>query len=178
MSPSRPLLLAILSATTTLGLLTLGAPSVASAAVAPNALPSTAHSAAYAPSTSSTSSTGGAATPATVSPSGCVQQADYPHKSTHVPGTMNGTVRTTCRVYVPRISENAQMWEKRWWGWDRIGIKGSAGDIDSRVLTVNASDKCRNNTVRVTGSGSVIDVDGRTYYATTESIHVNNPCQL
>jgi hypothetical protein len=81
-------------------------------------------------------------------------------------------------VYVPRISENAQMWESRWWGWDRIGIKGSAGDIDSKALTVNASDKCRNNSVRVTGTGSVIDVDGRTYYATTESIHVKNPCHL
>jgi hypothetical protein len=172
MSLSRPLLLAILSATTTLGLLTLGAPSVASAAVAPNAVPNTAH-ASYHPVAAA-----GTVAPNTTSPSGCIQQADYPHKSTHVPGTMNGTVRTVCRVYVPRISENAQMWESRWWGWDRIGIKGSAGDIDSKALTVNASDKCRNNTVRVTGSGSVIDVDRRTYYATTESIHVKNPCQL
>ena len=57
------------------------------------------------------------------------------------------------------------MWESRWWGWDRIGIKGYVSDIDSKALSVNASDKCRNNTVRVTGSGSVIDVDGRTYYA-------------
>ena len=172
MSPSRPLLLAILAATTTLGLLTLGAPSVASAAVDLGAVPSAARSA-YAPTT-----TGTGASPAGVSPSGCVQQADYPHKSTHVQGTMNGTVRTQCRVYVPRISESAQMWESRWWGWDRIGIKGSAGDIDSKALTVNASDKCRNNNVRVTGTGSVIDVDGRTYYATTESIHVKNPCNL
>lgn len=88
MSPSRPLLLAILIPTTTLGLLTLGAPSVASAAVAPNTAASAPHSA-YAPTTS-----GRGASPAAVSPSGCIQQADYPHKSTHVPGTMNGTVRT------------------------------------------------------------------------------------
>jgi hypothetical protein len=177
MSPSRPLLLAILSATTTLGLLMLGAPSVASAAVAPDAGPSnqpasTARSA-YAPTVEA-----GAATPNTTSPSGCVQRADYPHKSTHVPGTMNGVVRTTCLVYVHRISESAQMWETRWWGWDRIGIRGSVSDIDAKAASANASDKCRNNTVRVTGSGSVVDVDGRTYYATTESIHVNNPCGL
>jgi hypothetical protein len=171
MSPSRPLLLAILIPATTLGLLTVGAPPVASAAVVPDAVASAAHSA-YRPAA------GTGAAPAAVSPSGCTQLADYPHKSTHVPGTMNGVVRTLCRIYVPRISETAQMWESRWWGWDRIGIKGSVSEIDSKGLSTNASDKCRNNTVRVTGSGSVLDVDGRTYYATTESIHVKNPCHL
>jgi hypothetical protein len=170
MSPSRPLLLAILSAAT-LGLLSLGAPSVASATVAPDAVATTTRSD-YTPVAAD------GASPAAVSPSGCVQQADYPHQSTHVAGTMNGQVRTTCRVYVPRISETAQMWETRWWGWDRIGSKGSVSVIDSKSVTVNASDKCRNNTVRVTGSGSVVDVDGRTYYAATESIHVKNPCHL
>jgi hypothetical protein len=172
MSPSRPLLLAVLSATTTFGLLTLGAPAVAAAAVAPDAVVSTAHS------TDAPLAEPGAVVPDATSPSGCIQRADYPHQSTHVPGTMNGQVRTTCRVYVPRISETAQMWETRWWGWDRIGIKGSVNDIDAKSASANASDKCRNNTVRVTGSGSVVDVDGRTYYATTESIHVNNPCHL
>jgi hypothetical protein len=176
MSPSRPLLLAILSATTTLGLLTLGAPSVASAAVAPDAgrsnQPETTAHARYTPAPEA------GASPAAVSPSGCIQRADYPHKSTHVPGTMNGVVRTTCLVYVHKISESAQMWETRWWGWDRIGIRGSVTDIDAKAASTNASDKCRNNTVRVTGSGSVVDVDGRTYYATTESIHVKNPCHL
>jgi hypothetical protein len=148
MTVPRPFLLAILSVTTTVGLLLVGAP------------------------------TASAATAATVSPSGCIQRADYPHKSTHVPGTMNGVVRTVCHVYVRRISESAQMWESRWWGWDRIGIKGFVSDIDSKALSANASDKCRKNTVRVTGSGSVLDVDGRTYYATTESIHAKNPCHL
>jgi hypothetical protein len=167
----RPLLLAILVPTTALGLLTLGAPAAASAAVAPTASSSGAQST-YRPAPTT------GASPNTVSPSGCVQRADYPHKSTHVPGTMNGVVRTVCLAYVRKISESAQMWESRWWGWDRIGIRGSVSDIDSKALSTNASDKCRNNTVRVTGSGSVIDVDGRTYYATTESIHVKNPCQL
>jgi hypothetical protein len=148
MTVPRAFLLALLSIATTVGLLMVEAPTAA------------------------------AAVAATVSPSGCVQRADYPHKSTHVPKTMNGVVRTMCRVLVPKISESAQMWESRWWGWDRIGIRGAISDIESRGLSVNASDKCRNNTVRVTGSGSVVDIDGRTYYATTESIHVKNPCHL
>src|SRR5882724_2489904 len=100
----RPLLLTIVSAATTLGLLTLGAPATASAAVAPTTSPSGAQ-ATYRPAPTS------GVTAAAVSPSGCIQRADYPHKSTHVPGTMNGVVRTVCLVYVRRISESAQMWE-------------------------------------------------------------------
>jgi hypothetical protein len=176
MSPSRPLLLAILSATTTLGLLTLGAPSVASAAVAPDAGPanraaSTSHSA-YTPAA------GTGASPATDSPSGCYQKADDPHDSGHRDGRMNGVVRTKCTRAVPRMSFTAQMWETRWWGWDRIGIKGSITVYGWSYAKTFGNDWCKNNTVRVTGNGYVIDVDGRTYYASTESAHVKNPCDL
>jgi hypothetical protein len=172
MSLSRPLLLAILSATTTLGLLTLGAPSVASAAVAPNAVPNTAH-ASYHPVAAA-----GTVAPNTTSPSGCIQRADYPHKSKHVPGTADGVVTTTCTQYVPEMAFTAQMWETRWWGWDRIGHKASVARFSVQKLSISAWDYCKKNTVRTTGSGYVIDLDHRTYYASTESIHVKNPCGL
>ena len=168
MSVPRSVRFTLLCAATTLGLLMAGAPQIASAATAAG------HQSTYAAAAAG----GGGAAPASVSPSGCVQFADYPHRSTHVPGTMNGLVRTSCRIYIPKISETAQMWESRWWGWDRIGIKGSVSDIDSKSASTSASDKCRNNSVRVTGSGSVVDVDGRTYYSSTESRHVTNPCGL
>ena len=41
-----------------------------------------------------------------------------------------------------------------------------------------ANDWCKNNTVRVTGNGYVIDRDFRTYYASTISSSVKNPCAL
>jgi hypothetical protein len=41
-----------------------------------------------------------------------------------------------------------------------------------------ANDWCKNNTVRVTGNGYVIDRDGRSYYASTVSSSVKNPCGL
>jgi NAD(P)H-nitrite reductase large subunit len=70
------------------------------------------------------------------------------------------------------------MWETRWWGWDRIGHKASVARWQAENISITAWDWCKKNTVRVTGSGYVIDVDFRTYYASTESIHVNNPCGL
>jgi hypothetical protein len=161
---SRFLSLTLIAATASLGFLVADAPQTASAA---DPTPGSYHSA-----------PGSGATRDATSPSGCIQRADYPHKSTHVPGTMNGVVTTTCRVYIPEISSSAQMWETRWWGWDRIGQRGTVTDRDSRVASTNASDTCKNNTVRVTGSGFVIDVDGKTYYASTESLHVKNPCNL
>jgi hypothetical protein len=107
-----------------------------------------------------------------------VQYADYPHDSGHFDGRVNGTVRTVCRTAVPRISHTAQLWETRWWGWDRIGIKGSVTRYSTSFAKTFGNDWCKKNTVRVTGNGYVIDVDLRTYYASTESIHVTNPCHL
>jgi hypothetical protein len=95
-----------------------------------------------------------------------------------VPGTADGVVTTTCRASIPEISHTAQMWETRWWGWDRIGHKGSVTVFDSIGASTTAWDVCKKNTVRVTGNGFVVDVDGRRYYASTESIHVKNPCHL
>ncbi|HEY5013624.1 MAG TPA: hypothetical protein VIK61_13105 [Acidimicrobiia bacterium] len=159
----RPFILPIVSAVATIGLLLVAAPQVAAAATGSPSAPAT------------ITLTG---SPDAVSPSGCVQRADYPHASTHVPNTTNGVVTTRCNAYVPKIAHSAQLWETRWWGWDRIGHKGYVSVIDSKGASANGWDTCKKNTVRVTGSGSVVDVDGRTYYASTESIHVNNPCHL
>ncbi|MDQ1468422.1 MAG: hypothetical protein QOH10_2837 [Actinomycetota bacterium] len=173
MSFPRSLVLAILSVTSTLGLLILGAPQVASATVsAPQAGQGSPDRSGY------RSWKGTAPAPDVVSPSGCVQKADYPHASSHYPGRMNGVVRATCNTWVPRISHSAQMWETRWWGWDRIGTKGYVNAYNVKTASTEANDKCRRSTIRVTGSGFVIDIDGRSYYASTESIHVKNPCGL
>jgi hypothetical protein len=91
---------------------------------------------------------------------------------------MNGVIRAYCMNVVPRMTHTAQMWETRWWGWDRIGVKGSVNDYYVKAVSAEANDVCKNNTVRVTGSGYVIDVDGHHYYASVESKHVKNPCGL
>ena len=169
MSVPRPLLLTILSAVTTIGLLAGSAPPVASAAAAPQA---TTGRAGYGPRPSPQ------VVPNVVSPSGCVQYADQPHSSTTTPGRVNGKVRAVCSLTVPKMSHSAQLWETRWWGWDRIGINQPYSRLWSKFGRAMANDWCKNNTVRVTGNGYVIDRDGRSYYASTVSSSVKNPCGL
>jgi hypothetical protein len=171
MPRSRSFLLTILSATATIGLLALTAPQVASATVTPTAAAGGEH-AGY------QSSNGTAASPSTVSPSGCVQYSDRPHGSVHFDGRMNASVRAMCRSQVPKLSHSAQMWETRWWGWDRIGIKGYVTRIYSTYAKAYGNDSCKDNSVRVTGYGYIVDVDARTYYASTVSVTIKNPCGL
>jgi hypothetical protein len=168
----RSLVLSIIASTATVGLLFVGAPPIAAAAVSPDAAAApAAGQAGYA----SPSESG--ATPNAAGPSACVQVADYPHASSHVPGTMDGAIRTVCANAVPEIKYTAQLWQTRWWGWDRIGSVGHANVFNVKLAKAISSHTCENTTIRTTGNGYVIDVDGRAYYASTTSISVKNPCQ-
>lgn len=122
-------------------------------------------------------STGDVTTMAT-SPSGCVQRANNPHYSTHVAGRMNAEVRATCATTVPRMYHTSQLWETRWWGWDRIGVKGVFDRTWASRGSAYGNDTCRNNLIRATGDGFVDDRDGQRYYSATESNWIDNPCNL
>ncbi len=127
---------------------------------------------------SAASSSAEAAPQPAVSPSGCIQRAHHPHKSSHEPGRMNAEVRATCNTNVPLMSHEAQMWERRFWGWDRIGDKQPFQDDWVDEGSAYANDVCRNNNIRATGLGEIADIDGKTYYAKTESARIDNPCSL
>jgi hypothetical protein len=118
-----------------------------------------------------------AATGAPVSPSGCYQHIDNPHLSYHY-GEIAGELRTKCRNSIPQILQSAQLWERRWWGWDRVGIKGDKHVYWVSEITSWARVSCRKSSMKVTASGYVIDLDNRQYYASTASPSVNNPCNL
>ena len=82
------------------------------------------------------------------------------------------------RVDTESLKLSAQMWETRWWGWDRIGINQTVTRSWATYALAMANDWCKNNTVRVTGNGYVIDRDGRSYYASTVGASIKNPCNL
>jgi hypothetical protein len=117
-------------------------------------------------------------TQAAPGPSGCVQQANNPHGSHHQPGRMNAEVRATCGGIVPHMEHTSQLWERRWWGYDRIGVVGSFNRNNVSQGSAFGNDVCRNNYVHATGSGFVTDIDGRNYYASTQSNTIHNPCNL
>jgi len=100
-----------------------------------------------------------------ISPAGCRVQADYPHKSTHVPGTINGVGRVLCNTSTTSVSIRAQLWETRWYGWEKIGTPGYKSGIigSSLLMKANGWDDCRAGaTYRVSAYGTSNE-GGRTY---------------
>lgn len=95
----------------------------------------------------------GCSTPAPFNPANCSVKAHDPHESHHQPGKINAEVRQTCPVAVAKNSAEAQLWEKRIWGYDRIGSKGFSDLKTRKVSSAFANAGCRNNSIRVTGYG-------------------------
>jgi hypothetical protein len=110
------------------------------------------------------------------SPSGCAQQADHLHRSHHNRERVNAEIRAFCSAKVPLMEHTAQLWHTRFWGWQKIGKSGSYSGVATKIGSAAANDWCHAGTFRVTGDGNIVDVDGRTYYAFTESEPVKDPC--
>jgi len=79
--------------------------------------------------------------------------AHDPHPSSHEVGRINAEVRQTCPIAVEKNSAEAQLWESRWWGWDRIGDGGFSDLKTRKVSSAFADAGCRDNDIRVTGFG-------------------------
>lgn len=110
-------------------------------------------------------------------PSGCKGSLGLPHKSKHVAGTINSSGKTHCTLGpVPRIYVSAQLWEQRWWGWDRVGNFDSQVRTPGQKVRAFSSWECRKNWFRVTTRHEVTDVDRRDYYINQVSREVWNPC--
>lgn len=108
----------------------------------------------------------------------CEGQLHYIHKSSHRPGRMNVGLEATCSKAMDTLHIWAQLWEVRWWGWDRIGTKGKDTQHDVTELIVYANDKCRNNYIRATANGWGI-LNGNIYgEGSGFTRYANNPCGL
>jgi hypothetical protein len=109
-------------------------------------------------------------------PSQCVQQANNPHRSDHY-GWMSAEVTANCRAKVIHMYHTAQLWENRWWGGEKIGVRDTFDKTNVKSGAANAHEVCiANDPIWVTGEGYVVDTDGHTYDAATESNHITNPC--
>ena len=113
----------------------------------------------------------------TQGPSHCVQKANNPHLSKHM-GWMSAEVTASCRAKVNHMYHTAQLWENRWWGGEQIGVPDKFDGTNVGYGAANAHADCvTDDPIWVTGEGYVVDTDGQTYQAATESNHVTNPCQ-
>ena len=90
-----------------------------------------------------------------------MQTADHPHNSFHEPTRANGTVRAESAASLPgpQATAHAARCGRRGGG---VGTASESGEKVTRAFVAsvgtNANDWCKNNTVRVTGYGYVIDV--------------------
>ncbi len=108
---------------------------------------------------------------------GCDLRLDDIHASRHVPGNMNVVFTVSCPLSLPELHIEAQLWEVRWWGWDRIGIRGTESRYNASYAQTNASDRCRNNRIRATANGYGIHF-GMRYEGPEQRRYANNPCNL
>jgi hypothetical protein len=92
-------------------------------------------------------------TPVPANPASCSTNAHDPHPSGHVSGTINAEIRQSCTLTPTSVRAKAQLWENRWWGYDQIGTPGDVTRHGVRSVSAFASAPCRNNSIRVTGTG-------------------------
>lgn len=96
-----------------------------------------------------------------VSPAGCIGKTNDPHRSSHVPGTVNVTALTVCDYNVESLYIQVTLWRSRWYGWERIGgVDQGKRNYGWYKIDYNASSgQC---------SGETHDYQGRTYHESQE----------
>lgn len=64
---------------------------------------------------------------------GCYGQTDQPHRSGHVPGTVNVVARTVCWAYTVFVSTS--LYRHRWYGWQFLahGERTSYNYVDTNA---------------------------------------------
>lgn len=102
------------------------------------------------------------------SPSGCMGQSNNPHKASSVENAVKGFAFTRCNRAVPLIEVRAEVWKKRWYGYQHVGVDGySVNRNDSYEANSGRYSPCENNTWRTVGQHHVYDHDRRDYLAET-----------
>jgi hypothetical protein len=114
----------------------------------------------------------GGSIPVEFSPAGCVGKSNNPHRtwggSSYI---IKGVSQIDCLSYVSSLRTTAQLWRKRWWGYEKVGTKGDNTDPPpgTSARQVKASGVfygCENNTWRLTSDHWSVE-NGKTYTAST-----------
>lgn len=99
------------------------------------------------------------------SPAGCVGKSNNPHKDTY--GHIKGVTQIDCLYSVPKLRTTAQLWRKRWWGYEKVGTKGDNTNYNTwQVKASGIFYGCQNNWWRTEGEHWSWE-GGKTYYAHT-----------
>jgi hypothetical protein len=113
----------------------------------------------------------GSTVPVELSPAGCVGKSNNPHATNDDYGRriVKGISQIDCTSWVYSLRTTAQLWRKRWWGYEKVGTKGDNTNCCD-VRQVKASGTfypCQNNTWRLTADHWSVEYNGKTYTAST-----------
>ncbi|MDG4763572.1 hypothetical protein O7632_05525 [Solwaraspora sp. WMMD406] len=96
-----------------------------------------------------------------LSPAGCAGKTHNPHRSSHVPGTINVVGYTKCNYNVAAVKISINLYRSRWYGWELRGSSGLQTNPNSGYIQKNAgSPYC---------AGDVHDWLGSSYHESVES---------
>ncbi|MFI1996319.1 DNRLRE domain-containing protein [Actinoplanes sp. NPDC020271] len=111
-----------------------------------------------------------------VSPSGCVGSTQNPHRSGHVPGTINVTGSTKCAVAVQQLKLWIKLYRSRYYGWEKRGDSGLLSTYKgvapswTKAFKQNAgSPRCVGDTHDWKGTSyhESLEANGKSYYMRT-----------
>jgi len=127
---------------------------------------------------------GGVSTLATVfNPWGCESQSDYPHWSSHFPGTINAVGHTWgCSQPQPQLSAQVQLQRRRgvwpFYWWENVGQSGYKSCTNCYAVTANSATTCvpGTNVYRGYTYSWMLGLDGQSYSATTYSAQITLSC--
>lgn len=102
-------------------------------------------------------------------PWNCQGQTDNPHKSTHVPGTVNVVARSSCGISVPtiRVITALQRWNFPF--WSTVGNSPLVQSSPGSYVQTNAAATCVTDWYRGVSGHSVVGPDGFTYGLNTKN---------
>jgi hypothetical protein len=97
------------------------------------------------------------------SPSGCGVWAYNPHESHHNPGRVNAETAVTCRVNVPYLYLQGNLYRYNWyWGYQLVDRDFFSNSF-RRIIRVFVNSNCISTRYGVTANGRVTDNDNITY---------------
>lgn len=95
-------------------------------------------------------------------------QSNNPHKSTTEGGIIKGFAFTRCDRAVPLVEVRAEVWKRRWYGYQHVGRDGYAVNRNDRYEGNSGRySPCETNSWRTVGQHHVYDHDRRDYFAET-----------
>ncbi len=107
-----------------------------------------------------------------LSPAGCIGKSNNPHQSGW---EVKGVTQIDCNWAVNSLRTTAQVWRHRWWGYEKIGIKGdNTNPWDDQVKASGFGDTaCETNWYRTSGEHWSLEGTTTYYLSTLKNAEVN-----